>query len=1285
MTPVLDSLPEEPSNEATPEDHSPPIVSSTTSTPAKPNTVMAATLTDVQHAIDQLGVHRPSIGGAHGDDADRRTFSFASTRDGTDTENERDHDYEDEEEDESWRRTTRRLLAEKAQLANQRREELEGLEALPPPLPIPVEMSDESEDEEDDELDEDERRGVFAYEDRERDREESVPTTATQAAFPPHVNGTSTPNGTSEKVESPVPSKSAFSTTIISPIAEASPTKEEAPDHPIIDNNAQEKQHEDSSAGKPEHEGPVVPAGLATVPIVAALQGHSRAASNASATSLANKSSSVKSSIVNGRVSEDGVQQPSSVIQPTAAPVDRAPSPMTQQPFPVVMPTPETHQTSSAYPTADVSGSPAASSVHVAMAHPLPPSSVSSPVFPQPQQPYQAGPSTPTMPLSATTTSSFNIPVVSSPLRDNVIANAAPAPLPAVNGVTTEGGDPTEWSVEQVADWLRSKKFDEGVCSKFIENEISGDVLLELDANMLKELEITALGKRVKILNAIKELRRPQSTAVSDANGPSGYNTPGFNPGAMFMGQPGQPQYGGAPMMPNGSMPPYLSAQHLGVYPSQQYPPGAYPFPVDPSMTGAPSHGHARNLSYASSAMTGSFSVDNSAPGVNGKSQSLPLDTQSQQSNGSAKGVMATIAGAVGAGLGIAANAITGTGGDGDKVVNLGESGEAGTRAAKARPASLVISPSDGALGQKALWSASTSGAKKSDGPEDRGVVSDSEGAPKPSGLGRQASRRKAVRSISSQLTTASETKSDPHATTPSSSIPPSPSMKETLSVGGMFTGRRRNVTSESERAPSRASDRLSFFGTSLGKHRKPAPSDQSDTSSPVMSSATEKTNGHRTLSRLYLGGSQSKKGSKSGHFATGSISAPGSPEKPIIPVSGPRNSAPIDGILRNRSTSNKVSGTERHSAPPVGSSNGASAVAKPGATALEQIGEPDYQGWMRKRGDRYNTWKLRYFALKGPHLYYMKNETETKIKGFIDIHNYKVIADENVYPGRYGFRIVHETEKSHFFSSVDQFIIRDWMKALMKATIGRDYSRPVVSSCNIPTIPLSVAQAMNPAPRPPSPTARDATQRALRRENVNQLSSRDARVLMGLAGEPDAADKARLNSLLGGPTMENGFAAPGSPVPPRPSREMRRRPSVKETPFGVENSAVDMDLISWINTNLPRNAPPATDLSKSLSSGLILYRLAESIKGVPTDVPDSVFPSASEPDKLDGLFKLFDFLLDNDVRIGSVSINDLRQANRDKIILLVKSLKAWKEKRQELAQTFDKQGMAAGPFMAVG
>ena len=66
----------------------------------------------------------------------------------------------------------------------------------------------------------------------------------------------------------------------------------------------------------------------------------------------------------------------------------------------------------------------------------------------------------------------------------------------------------------------------------------------------------------------------------------------------------------------------------------------------------------------------------------------------------------------------------------------------------------------------------------------------------------------------------------------------------------------------------------------------------------------------------------------------------------------------------------------------------------------------------------------------------------ETRIKGYINIRGYKVIADEATHPGRYGFRIVHDAQKPHFFSSEDQSTIREWMKALMKATIDRDFAR---------------------------------------------------------------------------------------------------------------------------------------------------------------------------------------------------------------------------------------------------
>lgn len=50
-----------------------------------------------------------------------------------------------------------------------------------------------------------------------------------------------------------------------------------------------------------------------------------------------------------------------------------------------------------------------------------------------------------------------------------------------------------------------------------VEQEITGDVLLDLDVNLLKtEIGILAFGKRARIANAITELRRPPSVVYSD-------------------------------------------------------------------------------------------------------------------------------------------------------------------------------------------------------------------------------------------------------------------------------------------------------------------------------------------------------------------------------------------------------------------------------------------------------------------------------------------------------------------------------------------------------------------------------------------------------------------------------------------------------------------------------------------------------------------------------------------------------------------------------------------------
>jgi hypothetical protein len=91
-----------------------------------------------------------------------------------------------------------------------------------------------------------------------------------------------------------------------------------------------------------------------------------------------------------------------------------------------------------------------------------------------------------------------------------------------------EPNDAVEWNVEEVVDWLRAKGFDDMVCDKFMEQEVRGDDLLGLDMGLLKsELGIVAYGKRVRIVNAISELRRPPSVLSYE---------PPARPGSLFSG-----------------------------------------------------------------------------------------------------------------------------------------------------------------------------------------------------------------------------------------------------------------------------------------------------------------------------------------------------------------------------------------------------------------------------------------------------------------------------------------------------------------------------------------------------------------------------------------------------------------------------------------------------------------------------------------------------------------------------------------------------------------------------
>lgn len=143
------------------------------------------------------------------------------------------------------------------------------------------------------------------------------------------------------------------------------------------------------------------------------------------------------------------------------------------------------------------------------------------------------------------------------------------------------------------------------------------------------------------------------------------------------------------------------------------------------------------------------------------------------------------------------------------------------------------------------------------------------------------------------------------------------------------------------------------------------------------------------------------------------------------------------------------------------------------------------FSGWMNKRGTvAVGTWKARFFCLHGTRLSYFTSFNDDREKGLIDITSHRVVAvgdsDDkfvalyaaSVGAGRFCFKVVpplpgtrkgvtFTMPKVHYFAVDSREEMRCWMAALMKATIDRDDTAPVISSCATPTVPLVKAQEM--------------------------------------------------------------------------------------------------------------------------------------------------------------------------------------------------------------------------------
>ncbi|KAI9320980.1 kinase-like domain-containing protein [Dichotomocladium elegans] len=72
------------------------------------------------------------------------------------------------------------------------------------------------------------------------------------------------------------------------------------------------------------------------------------------------------------------------------------------------------------------------------------------------------------------------------------------------------------WSEAKVAEWLSLLNYSR-YRSKFIENNITGAILLDLDNEALKSMDIKTVGERVKLLVAVRSLRQECYAAIANA------------------------------------------------------------------------------------------------------------------------------------------------------------------------------------------------------------------------------------------------------------------------------------------------------------------------------------------------------------------------------------------------------------------------------------------------------------------------------------------------------------------------------------------------------------------------------------------------------------------------------------------------------------------------------------------------------------------------------------------------------------------------------------------------
>jgi hypothetical protein len=105
-----------------------------------------------------------------------------------------------------------------------------------------------------------------------------------------------------------------------------------------------------------------------------------------------------------------------------------------------------------------------------------------------------------------------------TPLPGYVGDEAPQTQLKSINKAVSQldEAEVRSWSPQDVVTWMQNVGFDDSIVEKFFINDISGAILLELQAEDLKELDIHSFGKRHRLMNSIQHLRNSSMISSSD-------------------------------------------------------------------------------------------------------------------------------------------------------------------------------------------------------------------------------------------------------------------------------------------------------------------------------------------------------------------------------------------------------------------------------------------------------------------------------------------------------------------------------------------------------------------------------------------------------------------------------------------------------------------------------------------------------------------------------------------------------------------------------------------------